>query len=211
MWNVSAFLPGDVLLIECFLVRLEVVEDARQTFSTGKEAPLPPLPLPPATRTTNLSSSQTRSNRSSRLPRRILAANQIFSESGDQSTEMSSFVTSVYASPDTSTSPDNLNDSSALSVPQLQTPSRQRRATVSTRSPDPVVSGPIEPSFDIENGSPSKRKEKSKSHGNLFQLHIAPAATLGAELDKRKFRNKLVVSSITNNIGFRCERFVSML
>ncbi|KAE9394875.1 hypothetical protein BT96DRAFT_998101 [Gymnopus androsaceus JB14] len=164
----------------------QVVEDARQTFSTGKEAPLPPLPLPPATRTTNLSSSQTRSNRSSRLPRRILAANQIFSESGDQSTEMSSFVTSVYASPDTSTSPDNLNDSSALSVPLLQTtPSRQRRATVSTRSPDPVVSGPIEPSFDIENGSSSKRKEKSKSHGNLFQLHIAPAATLGAELDKR--------------------------
>ncbi|KAJ3731278.1 hypothetical protein DFJ43DRAFT_438028 [Lentinula guzmanii] len=164
----------------------QVVEDARQNFSSGKEAPLPPLPLPPANKS-NLSASQARSNRSSRLPRRILAANQIFSESGDQSAEMSSFVTSVYASPDTSISTGNLGNANAapdLPVPQLQTPSRQRRATVSTRSPDPVVSGHIDSSFDIDHGSPSKRKEKSKSHGNLFQLHIAPAAALGAELDK---------------------------
>ncbi|KIK69680.1 hypothetical protein GYMLUDRAFT_34080 [Collybiopsis luxurians FD-317 M1] len=161
----------------------QVVEDARQTFSSGKENPLPPLPLPPASRP-NLSSSQTRSNRSSRLPRRMLAANEIFSDSGDQGAEMSSFVTSVYASPSTSLAPKNLSDLGAspdLSIPQLQTPSRQRRATVSTRSPEPVISG----SFEIENASPSKRKEKSKSHGNLFQLHIAPAAALVAALDKR--------------------------
>ncbi|KAF5389193.1 hypothetical protein D9757_003418 [Collybiopsis confluens] len=158
----------------------QVVEDARQTFSSGKENPLPPLPLPPASRS-NLSSSQTRSNRSSRLPRRMLAANEIFSDSGDQGTEMSSFVTSVYASPNTSAAPEVPDGVGATLDCVLQTPSRQRRATVSTGSPDPVVSG----SLDIENSSPSKRKEKSKSHGNLFQLHIAPAAALVAELDKR--------------------------
>ncbi|KAJ3756239.1 hypothetical protein EV360DRAFT_85137 [Lentinula raphanica] len=139
-------------------------------------------------RKTKIALELNRSNRSSRLPRRVLAANQIFSESGDQSAEMSSFVTSVYASPSTSGSAGNAGNTNAipdLSVSQLQTPSRQCRVTVSTRSPDTVVSGPMDSCFDNDHGSPSKRKEKSKSQGNLFQLQIVPAAALGAELDKR--------------------------
>lgn len=73
---------------------------------------------------------------------------------------------------------------SQLQIPENYTPSRQRRATVSTRSPEPA-----EPKFDLDSGagSPSKRKEKSKSHGNLFQRHIAPISVLEAELNKGTF------------------------
>jgi serine/threonine-protein kinase GIN4 len=67
---------------------------------------------------------------------------------------------------------------SHLQIPEIHTPSRPRRATVSTRSPEPSgqVSG-------IE-GSPSKQKERSRSYGNLFQMHIAPISLLEAELSK---------------------------
>lgn len=69
-------------------------------------------------------------------------------------------------------------------LPEIQTPSRQRRATVSTGSPSvPQVASTA---FDMDTGSPSKRKEKSKSHGNLFQLRITPISLLEAELDKRE-------------------------
>lgn len=87
------------------------------------------------------------------------------------------------ATPGKHTSPLPSEGPSQLQIPEICTPSRQRRATVSTRSPEPA-----EPSFDleIEGGSPSKRKEKSKSHGNLFQFqkHIAPISFLEAELNK---------------------------
>ena len=77
-----------------------------------------------------------------------------------------------------------------MQIPEIHTPSRQRRATVSTRSPEPAESQ-VRPVFDdapllsqVDGGSPSKRKEKSKSHGNLFQRHIAPILVLEAELSK---------------------------
>ncbi|KAF8799033.1 hypothetical protein BYT27DRAFT_7202794 [Phlegmacium glaucopus] len=172
----------------------KVVEDAKQNFassSSPQDLPLPALPLPLAR-----NASQ---NRSSRLPRRVLAASQIFQadENGnvspmDQtmiSTANSMYLTandtsrgSISPSPADASiepkSPSRTQAKSHLQIPEIHTPSRQRRATVSTRSPEPT-----EQVFGIE-GSPSKRKEKSKSYGNLFQMHIAPISLLEAELSK---------------------------
>ncbi|PPQ85184.1 hypothetical protein CVT25_004191 [Psilocybe cyanescens] len=182
----------------------KVVEDAKQNFassSSPKDTPLPALPLP-------LSRGPSQ-NRTSRLPRRVLAASQIFQadENGnispmvDQSmvsTSNSVFLNSrdvskasiaptpstpaaAAATPRKPTSPLPDEGSSQFVIPEIHTPSRQRRATVSTRSP-----GPTAPVFaDAGDSSPSKRKEKSKSHGNLLQRHIvAPISLLEAELEK---------------------------
>ncbi|KAF9255643.1 hypothetical protein L218DRAFT_314111 [Marasmius fiardii PR-910] len=149
-----------------------VVEDARQSFTNGPAATLPPLPLPPA--------SRPHSNRTSRLPRRVMAASEIFSDQSllDSSTadSMTSYVTTVCTSP-ASEKPTELKAGS-LPEPHV-TPSRPRRATVSTSSP-----GHVTP-FEL-NESPSKRKEKSRSHGNLLHLqrHIAPPSELTAALNQ---------------------------
>lgn len=158
--------------------------------------PLPALP-PPLARDRS-------QNRTSRLPRRVLAASQIFQadENGNlspmdqtmNSTHLSFGDTSkgsikppstpthsVPSTPETQTSPLPSEGPSQLQIPEIYTPSRQRRATVSTRSPDPA--GPTL-DLEMEGGSPSKRKEKSRSHGNLFQRHIAPISYLEAELNK---------------------------
>ena len=208
----------------------EVVEDAKQNFaaasSTTKDLPLPALPLP-------LSRTASQS-RTSRLPRRVLAASQIFQEDengnlspmGDQTMnsmylDTSRASISPVADPSSPAAPASSVRGSRTSVepvvsplplakkatndvqeehegrnqlqmriPEIHTPSRQRRATVSTRSPEPAESQ-ARPVFDdapllspADGGSPSKRKEKSKSHGNLFQRHIAPILVLEAELSK---------------------------
>ncbi|KAF9483411.1 hypothetical protein BDN70DRAFT_318045 [Pholiota conissans] len=188
----------------------KVVEDAKQNFaaaSAPQDIPLPPLPLP-----LSRDRSQTRPTR---LPRRVLAASQIFQadENGnitpmpmDQSMNNSAYLSATdisrgsilppktpktpatpaqLATPEKQTSPLPVegNSQSQLRIPEIYTPSRQRRATVSTGSP-----GQAETTrtfdLDIEGGSPSKRKEKSRSHGNLFQRHIAPLSLLEAELNK---------------------------
>ncbi|KAG6853053.1 hypothetical protein C0991_007197 [Blastosporella zonata] len=158
----------------------KVVEDARQTFassSTHELKTLPSLPVAP------LSRSQTRSNRSSRLPRKILAASQIFANPNDPSYNLSS-VTNSYATA-TESSADPAADRSQLQLPEVQTP-RKRRATVSICSPEKAPKTLASPQPVTGSPSPSKRREKSKSHGNLniFQLHIAPISMLDAELNK---------------------------
>ena len=175
----------------------EVVEDAKQNFassSSAQDLPLPPLPLPLA-----CSASQ---NRSSRLPRRVLAASQIFQadENGNVSpmdqTMLSTANSTCLIASDTSRGSNHppadtftelkspslsQGKKGLLQIPEIHTPSRQRRATVSTRSPEPSekVSG-------IE-GSPSKQKERSRSYGNLIQMPIAPISLLEAELSKSVF------------------------
>jgi serine/threonine-protein kinase GIN4 len=65
----------------------------------------------------------------------------------------------------------------------LSTPRRPRRATVTSRSPEPLKK---QVSFDVDTGSPSKRKEKSKSQGNLLRP-IKTIDRLELELQKGAF------------------------
>ncbi|KAG7088184.1 hypothetical protein E1B28_012202 [Marasmius oreades] len=141
-----------------------VVEDARQSFTNGQAATLPPLPLPPA--------SRPHSNRTSRLPRRVLAASEIFS---DQSLPDSSAIDQTMSFYITSAKP---TEPTAIPPEPHVTPSRPRRATVSISSPAHVTSP-----FEL-NESPSKRKEKSRSYGNLLQCHITPPSELAAALNQ---------------------------
>jgi serine/threonine-protein kinase GIN4 len=154
------------------------VEDARQNFASSNVTRLPPLPLAPLSR----SGSQ---SRGSRLPRKPLAANQIFASDGvvDQSTS--------FCDPGVDKSvaferplPLLPLDTSGLTMADgtMRSPPRQRRATVSTRSPEPVNA---DNDCDPLIGSPSKRKEKSRSQGNLMQP-ISPISQLEYELQRRE-------------------------
>ncbi|KAG6891525.1 hypothetical protein C0992_005060 [Termitomyces sp. T32_za158] len=141
----------------------KVVEDARQSFVSSSTHEIKTLPSPPVA---PLSHSQGRTNRSSVHPRNVLPASEIFAN--EQSFAASG---SCVATTDAS-----------LQLPEVDTPMRKRRATVSDCLPEKVCQTPSDPDGDA--GSPSKRREKSKSHGNLLQLHIAPISMLDAELNK---------------------------
>jgi serine/threonine-protein kinase GIN4 len=70
-------------------------------------------------------------------------------------------------------------------VPEIHTPSRQkRRATVSVTSPVAVEKLAPEATTSDLGASPSKRREKSKSHSDLLNKRIVPMAVLEAEINK---------------------------
>ncbi|KAA1475650.1 hypothetical protein DENSPDRAFT_883723 [Dentipellis sp. KUC8613] len=177
----------------------KVVEDARQNFASSSVAQLPPLPLAPLS---NRSSSQNRSNRSSRLPRKILAASQIFQKENEQPSmpasppatdpdrSLLSASTSMYAAANASAYLPNMTLATIPTLPSEEpsrttmilgsTPPRARRSTVTIgRSPEKSRS------LDIESGSgsPSKRKEKSRSQNDLLRP-ISPIANLQLELER---------------------------
>lgn len=187
-----------------------MVEDARQTFAESSTAgPLPPLPLAPVSRRASLSRSQ---RSTGRMPRKILAANQIFADGYESGFLDQSGLWSLDKSGSSSYFADgkselkspipNINDTlptipseqpSVLSNPQSpsmpETPSRRvRRATVVTRSPEPARK---KPSLEIDT-SPSKRREKSRSQNDLIRP-ITPVTKLEFELQKRML---LVYASI---------------
>ncbi|KAJ6461646.1 hypothetical protein DFH09DRAFT_582339 [Mycena vulgaris] len=153
----------------------QVVEDARQNFASSSTeiTPLPPLPLAPLSRTT----SQTHTYRSSRLPRKVLAASQIFADPADSSQNMSS----MNAAANSTVANADFSEGTSQILAGLRTPTRPRRATVSARSPEPAD---VSFDIDVETGSPSKRKEKSKSHADLLQRRITPVALLELEIAK---------------------------
>ncbi|KAJ6508433.1 hypothetical protein C8R45DRAFT_967415 [Mycena sanguinolenta] len=155
----------------------QVVDEARQNFASSSRevTPLPPLPLAPLSRAGSHSRAASQANntyRSSRLPRRVLAASQIFADPAD-----SSLNTSVNAAASSTVA--DISGATSPTLTRPRTPTRQRRATVS-------VPGPSDASFDIdaETGSPSKRKEKSKSHAALLERRITPVAQLELEISK---------------------------
>ncbi|KZT67233.1 hypothetical protein DAEQUDRAFT_729268 [Daedalea quercina L-15889] len=179
----------------------KVVEDARQTFaesSTG--GPLPPLPLAPISRRASLSRSQ---RSTGRMPRKILAANRIFAdgyESGflDQTamsfdrSRGSSYFEDAKSETKSPKSPNFIAENTIPTIPSEQpsvasnpqspapeTPSRRRRATVVTRSPEPARK---KPSLEIDT-SPSRRREKSRSQNDMIRP-ITPVTKLEFELQK---------------------------
>jgi len=201
----------------------EVVEEAKLNFAMAspKELALPPLPAP---------LSRNPSQNRSRLPRRVLAASQIFQsdENGnitpmmdhDQSMmsgQNSSFLSAGNISRNNSlpspsqalgtpATPLKMNSvlptiegseasPSQFVIPEIHTPSRQRRATVNSRSPEPAARAVVDPKTgiapegdkDTELGSPSKRREKSKSHGHLLDKHIIPISLLEMQINARMF------------------------
>ncbi|KAF9450563.1 kinase-like protein [Macrolepiota fuliginosa MF-IS2] len=168
-----------------------VVEDARQNFAASAkvDAPLPSLPAAPAK---PRDGSHNRSARSTRLPRKVLAASQIFADynnslmvdasSSANTSAITSDVLTSSASVETPSGsilsrPATADPSqSQFVIPEIHTPSRQRRATVSENSPVAIPR-------DAEM-SPSKRREKSRSHGNFLQQRIASMTQLEAEINK---------------------------
>lgn len=155
------------------------MKEAQEKFASSSVTPLPPLPARPVSRQL----SQGKNARPARMPRRILPADQIFRS--DISEQMSSSTTqSDYMTPNGTSN----NASTALTIPSEE-PSqtfslpRQRRVTISLGSPDTPG---IRSTIDIESGSPSKRKEKAKSSGDLNSLlrPISSLSTLQHELAK---------------------------
>jgi len=173
----------------------KVVEDARQNFASSSSiGPLPPLPLAPISRRASL----TRTNRSARMPRKILAASEIFvdgyeSPSMDRSTATSDRASAYFAEArsriDATPNADMTLPTIPSELPSFalegqsfampETPSRRRRATVVTRSPEPGGKG----SLTIDTSSPSKRREKSKSQNDLARP-ITPVTKLEFELER---------------------------
>lgn len=188
----------------------EVVEDARQNFAASVSTPIPPLPVAPvARRSQDLSTRHSRSsgNRSqhssTRIPRRILPANQIFANEFDSSKTEQSISLSLdssaysqkpavdllaeYRSMANSTIPTIPSEElSHVSLDQPETPStpihtRTRRATIITRSPE---AHRTRPSLEIDTVSPN-HKEKSRSQHDLGRP-ITPVTRLEFELEQRE-------------------------
>ncbi|KAH8108678.1 hypothetical protein DFH11DRAFT_1066492 [Phellopilus nigrolimitatus] len=159
----------------------QVVQEAKETFASSTITPLPPLPARPVQRP-----ASTRNVRPSRVPRKILPADQIFQVDAADSALSSNVPSTGCISPEKM----SINIGAMLASPLegldfgLPTSSpRARRATVSATSPVLAAKTTLTDSFD---GSPSKRKEKAKSSGNLASLvrPISPMSQIQKELEK---------------------------
>lgn len=144
----------------------KVVEDARQTFALSAPQPtvLPPLPVAPLSRRPSKQPSK------GRLPRKILAASQIFTEDA-----MRSFDTSTAANTSSVQLKTEVSQDTSYILSSIESPTRKRRATVSTHSPVPVVSPATTTGTYLR---------QNTSLADKLQLHIATLSRLEAELNK---------------------------
>lgn len=147
------------------LVSIEVVKEAKENFASSSVTPLSPLPAPPISRPV------IRNGRVARSNRKILAVDQIF-----QAEHQSSLADSVQSSEAASSSSKHFSSITRLS------PGRARRATFSS-GPTLSMQDTMPDDLDL---SPSKRREKSKSSGNLNSMlgPISPLSVLQKELEK---------------------------
>ncbi|KZT28346.1 hypothetical protein NEOLEDRAFT_916115 [Neolentinus lepideus HHB14362 ss-1] len=161
----------------------KVVEETRHNFASTQV--LPPVPLAPASKPISRATS-----RSSRLPRKVLPANKIFALDDQEDVTMdrswSSGAPSRHSSPvkavvdqTISTIPsEKPSTADEIKDVEAKSPPRPRRNTVATRSPEPKFT------LDLDQGLPSKRKEKSRSHNDLSRS-ISPIEQLQFEIDQR--------------------------
>jgi serine/threonine-protein kinase GIN4 len=143
----------------------EVVEDARENFalSAPQSTALPPLPVSPIPQRA----------RSGRVLRDTPPVSQIFMEENMKSLNDSTITNSSYL--DQSSNDVSRTSSQALS--SSESPQRRRRATVSTRSPEPVCSLASRSESYLTKGTHVAEK---------LQSHIATLSLLEAELNKRE-------------------------
>jgi hypothetical protein len=159
----------------------EVVADARREFAAAPlaSAPLPPLPVAPCRRNSQ--------RRTQRMPRKILTAREIFTDSVETTSTAGDQTKSDYATANSSLA---VSDRSlqATAAPErksdiLSSPHRTRRATVSglTSEATRKSKGSLEP----DAGSSFKRTFKSQ--GDLLAQPITPVRKLEMELEKCKY------------------------
>ncbi|KAL5524676.1 hypothetical protein ACEPAF_9821 [Sanghuangporus sanghuang] len=150
----------------------QVVKEAKENFASSSITAPPPLTAPPASRAGVA--------RAPRTQRKILAADQIFQEPEARST-------SPAEPSGRQTPPPNRGLGTTAEPPlppkDLSSPRSRRRATISS---GPGLAAKIE-TASID-GTPSRRKEKSKSAGNLSSLvrPISPLSQLQKALEKEE-------------------------
>jgi len=186
MWRVSPSTTNKITRNSCDPFP-GVVEETRHNFAFASRTITPPpmLPLsPPISRSNSQVHGLNASRSSSRFPRRVLAANEIFCNDPDAplspgrsplADHSNSFLGHM--------SPNDTGFPHSAVLPAINVPAhtpRKRRATISTRSPKVDEN-------DIDTlASPSKRREKSRSQGNLDR-HIRPMDKLELDLARGRF------------------------
>lgn len=164
----------------------EVVKEAQENFAASSGVtPLPPLPVRPRTRP-----EAKRTGRPGRVPRRILAADRIFTpDVSDVSNVSSSMMQSECISPvevthnvSTVLTIPSEDSSVAPITPPAVSPPRQRRVTISSISPDNSANMMV----DVETSPLRHEKTKSASHLTRLVRPITPLDMLEKELEKGK-------------------------
>lgn len=146
----------------------KVVEDAKQGFESSTFIDPPALPIGPVSR----SIPQNPAGRP-RRPRRIPQASEIFADPGFSNDKT---IESTPKNPVNMIALSTASRRHTLTIPEIRTPSKQRRATLQPTSSNSMTAG--------KQGSLSSRKGKSQSQDFVINRPIAPMELLEATLDE---------------------------